>query len=306
MHVTEPDSPGPQRDLVGYGGKPPEVVWPGNARIAILLVVNYEEGSEASVGDGDPKAEQALSEFPTSPWPDGKRDLAVESMYEYGARAGYWRLLDIFDELDVKCTFYACAVALERNRAAAREMVRRGHDIMCHGWRWEDVALLTREQEREHIRMAVKSIEETTGVRPRGWYCRSRPSTNTRELVVEEGGFLYDSDAYNDDLPYWEMVGDKKHLVIPYSLVNNDSGFGRGAFGPPNEFEEHLRYTFDRLYREGEASPKMMNIGLHMRVVGHPARAKALYDFIQYAKSHADVWFATRIDVARHWMEKHA
>jgi allantoinase len=304
--TTEPDSFGPKRDLVGYNGKPPKVTWPGNARIAILLVVNYEEGSEPAVGDGDPAPERALSESQPRPWPEGKRDLAMETMYEYGSRVGYWRLLNIFDELDVKCTFYACAVALERNRKAAAEMRKRGHDVISHGWRWEDVALLTREQEREHIRLAVESIKETTGERPLGWYCRGRPSVNTRELVVEEGGFLYDSDAYNDDLPYWEMVGDKKQLVVPYSLVNNDGNFGRGAFGPPNEFEEHLRYTFDRLYKEGATRPKMMNIGLHMRVVGHPARSKALYDFIKYAKSHEGVWFAKRIDVARHWMEHHA
>jgi allantoinase len=304
--TTEPDSFGPKRDLVGYNGKPPKVTWPGNARIAILLVVNYEEGSEPAVGDGDPAAERVLSESQPRPWPDGERYLAMETMYEYGSRVGYWRLLNIFDELDVKCTFYACAVALERNRKAAAEMRKRGHDVMSHGWRWEDVALLTREQEREHIRLAVESIKETTGERPLGWYCRGRPSVNTRELVVEEGGFLYDSDSYNDDLPYWEMVGDKKQLIIPYSLINNDSGFGRGAFGPPNEFEEHLRYTFDRLYKEGATSPKMMNIGLHMRVVGHPGRAKALHDFIKYAKSHEGVWFAKRIEVARHWMEHHA
>jgi allantoinase len=304
--TPEPDSFGPQRNLVGYNGKPPNVTWPGNARIAILLVVNYEEGSEPAVGDGDPEPERVLSESPPRPWPEGKRDLAIETMYEYGCRVGYWRLLNIFDELDVKCTFYACAVALERNRKAAAEMRKRGHDVMCHGWRWEDVALLTREQEREHIRLAIESIKETTGERPLGWYCRGRPSVNTRELVVEEGGFLYDSDAYNDDLPYWEMVGDKKHLIVPYSLVNNDGSFGRGAFGPPNEFEEHLRYTFDRLYKEGATYPKMMNIGLHMRVVGHPARSKALYDFIKYAKSHEGVWFAKRIEVARHWMEHHA
>jgi allantoinase len=304
--TTEPDSFGPKRDLIGYNGKHPKVTWPGNARIAILLVVNYEEGSEPAVGDGDPEPESVLSESPPRPWPSGKRNLAMETMYEYGSRVGYWRLLNIFDELDVKCTFYACAVALERNRKAAAEMRKRGHDVMCHGWRWEDVALLTREQEREHIRLAVESIKETTGERPLGWYCRGRPSVNTRELVVEEGGFLYDSDAYNDDLPYWEMVGDKKQLVVPYSLVNNDGSFGRGAFGPPNEFEEHLRYTFDRLYKEGATTPKMMNIGLHMRVVGHPARSKALYDFIKYAKSHEGVWFAKRIDVAKHWMEHHS
>jgi peptidoglycan/xylan/chitin deacetylase (PgdA/CDA1 family) len=239
------------------------------------------------------------------PWPDGKRDLAMETMYEYGARSGFWRLMDIFDELEVKSTFYVCAVALERNRKAAREIRGRGHDVVCHGYRWEDVTLLTREQEREHIRLAVASIAETTGERPLGWYCRYGPSVNTRELVVEEGGFVYDSDAYNDDLPYWTMVGGTKHLVIPYSLVNNDSRFASGHFGSPDSFEEHLRYTFDRLYQEGATRPKMMSIGLHMRVAGHPARAQGLYKFIEYAKSFPDVWFAPRIEIAKHWQEHH-
>ena len=304
--IIEPDSFGPPRDLVGYNGKPPKVTWPGGARIAIALVVNYEEGSELSVADGDETNERGLSETGVRPWPPGKRDIAMETMYEYGSRVGYWRLLNIFDELDVKCTFYACGVALERNRKAAKEMRGRGHDVMSHGWRWEDVALLTREEERQHIKLAVESIKETTGERPLGWYCRGRPSVNTRELVAEEGGFLYDSDAYNDDLPYWEMVKGKKHLVIPYSLNNNDGRFGSGAFGPPSDFEEHLRYAFDRLYKEGATSPKMMNIGLHMRVIGHPARAQALYNFIKYAKSFPNVWFAKRIEIAHHWMEHHA
>jgi peptidoglycan/xylan/chitin deacetylase (PgdA/CDA1 family) len=298
--------PGPARDVVGYNGKPPKVTWPGGARIAISLVVNYEEGSELAVGDGDANPERVLSESAVRPWPAGKRDLAMETMYEYGARVGFWRLMDMFDEHDVKSTFYVCAVALERSRKAARLIRERGHDVVCHGYRWEDVTLLSREQEREHIRLAVKSIEETTGERPLGWYCRYGPSVNTRELVVEEGGFVYDSDAYNDDLPYWTMVGDKKHLVIPYSLVNNDSRFGAGHFGPPEDFEEHLRYTFDRLYKEGATYPKMMSIGLHMRLAGHPARSEAVSKFIAYAKSFPDVWFAKRIDIARHWQENHA
>jgi allantoinase len=296
---------GPPRDVVGYNGKPPKVTWPGGARIAISLVVNYEEGSELAVGDGDAATERVLSESAVRPWPAGKRDLAMETMYEYGARSGFWRLMGIFDELEVKSTFYVCAVALERNRKAAREIRARGHDVVSHGWRWEDVTLLTREQEREHIRLAVKSITETTGERPSGWYCRYGPSVHTRELVVEEGGFVYDSDAYNDDLPYWTMVNGKKHLVIPYSLVNNDSRFAQAQFGPPEDFEEHLRYTFDRLYKEGARFPKMMSIGLHMRVAGHPARAKAVYDFIKYAKSFPDVWFARRIEIANHWREHH-
>ena len=208
-------STGPIRNLVGYSGQPPKVSWPGDARIAISLVVNYEEGSEPAVGDGDPFSERWLSEVPSPPLRAGKRDLAMETMYEYGARVGFWRLMDIFDELQVKSTFYVCAVALERNLKAAQEIRRRGHDVVCHGYRWEDVTLLSRDEERDHIRRAVASIAQTTGERPLGWYCRYGPSVNTRELVVEEGGFLYDCDAYNDDLPYWTMVGEKRHLVIP-------------------------------------------------------------------------------------------
>jgi peptidoglycan/xylan/chitin deacetylase (PgdA/CDA1 family) len=293
---------GPKRDLVGYEGNPPKVAWPGGAKIAISLVVNYEEGSELAIGDGDATRE------PSGPagWPITKRDLAGEGAFEYGSRAGYWRLLDVFDEQEVKCTFYACAVALERNRDAAKEMRGRGHDVMSHGYRWEDVSLLTREQEREHIRLAVASIAETTGERPLGWYCRYGPSVHTRELVVEEGGFLFDCDAYNDDLPYWTMVGDKKHLVIPYSLATNDGKFNWGAFGSPADFENYLKANFDQLYKEGLTHPKMMSIGLHMRLTGHPGRAQALANFIAYAKSHPDVWFARRIDIARHWMAHHA
>ena len=299
------DAIGPARNLVGYNGRPPRVAWPGGARIAISLVVNYEEGSELAVGDGDPLTERGLSEAAPRPWPPGKRDLAMETMYEYGARAGFWRLIDLFDQYAVKSTFYACAVALERNRKAAAEIRRRGHDVVCHGYRWEDVTLLSRDEERDHIRRAVDSITQTTGKRPLGWYCRYGPSVHTRELVVEEGGFLYDCDAYNDDLPYWTEVGGKRHLVIPYSLVNNDSRIATGHLGTPASFEEHLRYTFDRLYQEGATQPKMMSIGLHMRIAGHPARVQALAKFIEYAKSFPDVWFARRIEIARHWMEHH-
>ncbi len=177
---------------------------------------------------------------------------------------------------------------------------------MSHGYRWEDVSLLTREQEREHIRLAVASIAETTGERPLGWYCRYGPSVHTRELVVEEGGFLFDCDAYNDDLPYWTMVGDKTHLVIPYSLATNDGKFNWGAFGSPADFEKYLKANFEQLYKEGRTHPKMMSIGLHMRLTGHPGRAQALANFIAYAKTFPDVWFARRIDIARHWMAHHA
>lgn len=293
--------PGPPRDVVGYEGDPPKVTWPGGARLAISLVVNYEEGSELSIGDGDQTREAGGPSY----FPLTTRDLGVETHYEYGSRCGYWRLLDVFDEQDVKCTFYACAVALERNRDAAKEMRLRGHDVMSHGWRWEDVTLLSREEERDHIRWAIDSITETTGERPVGWYCRYGPSVHTRELLVEEGGFLFDSDAYNDDLPYWVMVGDRKHLVVPYSLAINDIKFDWGFFGSPAEFEKHLKMNFDRLYKEGETRPRMMSIGLHMRIAGHPGRAQALSNFIEYAKSFPDVWFAKRIDIANHWVANH-
>jgi peptidoglycan/xylan/chitin deacetylase (PgdA/CDA1 family) len=299
--MTIADIQGPPRDLVGYEGNPPKVVWPGGARIAISLVVNYEEGSELSIGDGDATREPGGPHY----FPLTARDLGVEGHYEYGSRVGYWRLLDVFDELDVKCTFYACAVALERNRDAAVEMRKRGHDVISHGWRWENHNLLTMEEEREHIRRAIVSITETTGERPLGWYCKYGPSVHTRELVAEEGGFLYDSDAYNDDLPYWTMVGSKKHLVIPYSLQTNDGKFNWDAFGSPLDFEKHLKANFDCLYREGQTHPKMMSIGLHLRLSGHPARAHALHKFIAYAKSFPGVWFARRIDIANHWIEHH-
>ena len=303
--MSHTEIPGPRRDVVGYGGQYPKVTWPNGARIAVSLVVNYEEGSELAVGDGDTRTERTLSEVAPMPWPEGRRDLAMESMYEYGARAGFWRLIDIFDQNQVKSTFYVCAVALERNRTAARLIREKGHDVVCHGYRWEDVSLLTREQEREHIRLAVKSIAETTGERPTGWYCRYGPSVHTRELVVEEGGFDFDCDAYDDDLPYWTMVGDRKHLVIPYTQVNNDTRFTHGHMGSPEAFEEHLRYTFDRLYKEGAHHPKMMSVGLHMRVAGQPARAQAVAKFIEYAKSFPEVWFARRFEIAQHWREHH-
>jgi peptidoglycan/xylan/chitin deacetylase (PgdA/CDA1 family) len=303
--MSHSEIPGPRRDVVGYGGQYPKVTWPNGARVAVSLVVNYEEGSELAVGDGDTRTERTLSEVAPMPWPEGRRDLAMESMYEYGARAGFWRLMDIFDQFQVKSTFYACAVALERNRTAARLIREKGHDVVCHGYRWEDVSLLTREQEREHIRLAVESIAETTGERPTGWYCRYGPSVHTRELVVEEGGFDFDCDAYDDDLPYWTMVGDRKHLVIPYTQVNNDTRFTHGHMGSPEAFEEHLRYTFDRLYKEGAHHPKMMSIGLHMRVAGQPARAQAVAKFIEYAKSFPEVWFARRFEIAQHWREHH-
>ena len=291
---------GPGRELIGYGAHPPHVRWENDARVAVQIVLNYEEGSEKTFAMGD-GVNDILYELPFAL--EGQRDLAVESMYEYGTRAGVWRLLRVFDGAGIPITWFASAVAVERNPEVGRAIARRGDDTAGHGFRWSNHFEMTRDEEREAIRRAVLSIERTTGSRPVGWYCREM-SVNTRELVVEEGGFVYDSDYYGDDLPFWTNHNGTKHLVVPYSLVNNDGTFGNG-FGPGKDFEEHLRYTFDRLYKEGETYPKMMNIGLHMRMIGHPGRAQALSNFIGYAKSFPGVWFARRIDIASHWIEHH-
>ncbi|MCH7746256.1 MAG: allantoinase PuuE [Chloroflexi bacterium] len=293
-----------ERDFVGYGPNPPKVEWPDGARIAISVVVNYEEGSEYSLLDGDPTRE-VNNEVP-SPLPLDERDLANESFFEYGSRAGIWRLLSILDEYDVKATFFCCALALERNPHVGPEIVRREHEVFGHGYRWEEYYKMDRDAEREAIRKAVESIQRTTGQRPLGWYTRYGPSVNTRELVVEEGGFLYDCNAYNDDLPYYTEVKGKKWLVIPYSLEVNDTKFWRGGMSNPSDFYETMRNTFDRLYFEGATHPKMMSIGLHCRIAGRPSRAVALQQFLEYAKGFSDVWFARRIDIARWWLEKYS
>lgn len=288
---------GPPRDLIGYEGEPPRAPWPGGARIAISLVVHVQEGAERSIFDGDDTREPGgPAAFPLT-----YRDLGVETQFEYGARVGIWRLLDVLAEEGVPATVAACAVALERNPKLAAAIPARGHEVMAHGWRWEDVSDLPREVERERIRRAVASITSTTGQRPIGWLCRYGASVNTRALLVEEGGFLYDSDAYNDDLPYWTRVGGKAHLVVPHSLAANDTKFDSGAFGSPVEFERQLKLTFDRLYKEGARRPRLMSIGLTPRISGHPARAWALAKFLQYAKGHDAVWFARRAEVARAW-----
>lgn len=295
-------SEGPARNLVGYGEHPPAVPWPDGARLAVSVVVNYEEGSERSMAMGDPDQEQ-LTEWGSYPFPDGVRNLAMESMNEYGSRAGIWRLLRIFEKYDVKTTFYACAVAFEQAPELARAAVAQGHEICSHGYRWEEVFRLSKEEEREHIRLAIASFERTTGARPVGWYCRYGPSVHTRELVVEEGGFLYDSDSYNDDLPFFVAVDGKRHLVIPYTPDVNDFNFWIApGFITGRHFFEYLKETFDMLYAEGETQPKMMSIGLHPRIVGRPARALGLQQFIEYAKGFGDVWFATRQEIAQHWI----
>ena len=292
-----------ERDFVGYGPNPPRVEWPDGARIAVSVVVNYEEGSEYSLLDGDAHGE-SHNEVP-SPAPSDQRDLANESFFEYGSRAGVWRLLDILGEYHVKATFYCCALALERNPHVGPEIVRREHEVFGHGRRWVEHFQMDRDTEREEIRLAVESITRTTGHRPLGWYVRYGPSLNTRELLVEEGGFVYDSDSYSDDLPYYTNVNGKKWLVVPYSLEVNDTKFWRGGMISPSDFYETMRNAFDRLYYEGATHPKMMSIGLHCRITGRPARALALQNFLDYARGFPGVWFARRIDIARWWLEKY-
>ena len=290
------------RDLIGYGENPPNPKWPGDARVAINFVMNYEEGSEPSIPDGDGVSEGSLTEVASADMGRQGRDLAAESMFEYGSRVGFWRVMRIFQERGLPLTAFACALALERNRPAAAALVKAGFDICSHGWRWVKHYDLGPDEERRQIQQAVQSITATTGERPLGWYCRYGPSVNTRRLLVEEGGFLYDSDAYNDELPYWVEVEGKPHLVVPYSLGPNDVKFGRGTLGTAEDYFTYVRDGFDVLYREGRRHPKMMSLGLHLRLIGHPSRAAGLERVLDYITKHSGVWICRRIDIARHWI----
>ena len=294
------------RDLIGYGAQPPNAAWPNGARIALQIVMNYEEGSEYSIPDGDGISETYLTEVPGATLGPNKRDLIVESIYEYGSRAGFWRLMRMFADRGIHVTVFGAALALERNPDAARAIVAAEHEVCSHGWRWVGFQDMPIEQEREEMHRAIASIEKTIGQRPLGWYCRYAPSDNTRRLVVEEGGFLYDSDAYNDDLPYWTRVDGKPHLVIPYTLDANDMKFSVApGFSAPSGFYEYLKDAFDVLYAEGKTTPKMMSVGLHTRLAGRPGRAAALARFLDYVQQHEDVWIARRVDIAKHWIAHH-
>ena len=296
-----------ERDLVGYGRHAPQIRWPGGARIAVSLVVNYEEGAEYSTLDGDPHHE-TNGEVP-SPVPPGDRDLNNESFFEYGSRVGVWRLLELLRRYDAPATFYCCALALERNPEAAREIPAAGHEVCGHGYRWEEYHKMTREVEREAIARTVQSLERTTGQRTVGWFTRYGPSVNTRQLVAEHGGFIYDSMGLNDDLPYYTTVHDadgqtRPWLVVPYSMETNDARFWRGGLTSVGAFYEYLKDTFDVLYEEGRTHPKMMSVGLHCRIAGRPARSRAVERFLQYARRMPGVWFARRDEIARWWLEQ--
>jgi putative urate catabolism protein len=293
------------RDLVGYGRDPPSAAWPNRARLALSFVLNYEEGGEASILHGDPASEVYLHEVPGSTPRVGARDLNVESVYEYGARAGFWRLLRLFAERRLTLTVYAVGMALERNPAAGRAMVEAGFEVASHGWRWIDYHDVPEHEERADVQRAIEAIERVTGQRPVGWYT-GRISPRTRRLVVEAGGFLYDSDSYADDLPYWVEVEGKPHLVVPYTLDNNDMKFAiQNGFDHGESFFQYLRDAFDVLYAEGMARPKMMSVGLHCRLAGRPGRAAALIRFLDYARGHDGIWITTRAEIARHWHRHH-
>ena len=294
------------RDFVGYGRARPDPRWPGGARVALNVVVNYEEGSEYNILDGDGRTELGLAESPGGRVPSGQRDLAFETMYEYGSRVGVWRLFKLFRDRGLPLTVFGCALALERNPDVAAAIREAGYDVCSHGYRWEEHFLLSEAEEREHIRLAVETIRRLTGDRPLGWYCRFGPSENTRRLLVEEGGFLYDSDAYNDELPYWVDVNGRRHLVVPYALDANDGKFAAAAgFNSPDDFETYLKATFDQLYDEGSAQPGLMSVGLHCRIAGRPARARAVANFLDHVLDHDRVWICRRIDIARHWEVEH-
>ena len=293
------------RDLVGYGEHPPHPQWPHDSRIAVSFVINYEEGGESCILHGDDCSEtllaQAIGEAPVL----AGRDVEAETIFEYGSRAGFWRLMRLFARYKMPVTFYAVGMALERHPQAAQAMVDAGHEIASHGYRWIEYQYAAESREREDMRLAIEAQQRVTGSRPLGFYA-GRASPNTRRLVAAEGGFLYDSDSYADDLPYWDTNFGRPHLVVPYSLECNDWQFETAAgFTSGEAYYQHLRDAFDVLYAEGEETPKMMNIGLHCRLSGRPALSAALSRFLDHVQQHDRVWVCRRVDIARHWHEHH-
>lgn len=294
------------RDFTGYGPHPPQVRWPGGEKLVVNIVVNYEEGAEYALPDGDGRND-GWGEYPEGA-DASVRDFGTETHYEFGSRVGIWRLARIFDRYGIPVSVGAAAVALERNPAVAQWMRERGHDVIGHGYRWLEYNRMSREQEREHLRLAIDSIERSTGQRPRGWYLRSFPSEHTLDLLAEEGGFLYDSDPCNDELPYFTTAGGRELLIVPYSKVYNDTRyFIPPTYGSPAQFFENLRLAVDFLCDEVDhgLGPRMMTVGLHPRWSGQAARATAIRDFVDYVAHKAGVSFRRRLDIARWWLEHH-
>jgi putative urate catabolism protein len=293
------------RDMIGYGATPPDARWPGDARIALQFVINYEEGGENSILHGDSASEAFLSETVGALPVLGMRNMNIESIYEYGSRAGFWRLHRAFTGRNLPVTVYAVAMALERNPPAVAAMIEAGWEIATHGYRWIDYQYIPEEVEREHIAKAVAIHTRVTGNRPLGWY-QGRVSPQTRRLVAEEGGFLYNADSYADDLPYWDMTTGKPPLIVPYTLDANDMRFATAqGFNSGDQFFAYLKDSFDVLYREGADRPRMMSVGLHCRLTGRPGRTAALERFLDYAAGHERVCITRRIDIARHWIATH-
>ncbi len=297
------------RDLVGYGRNPPHADWPGRARVAVQFVLNYEEGGENCVLHGDAGSEQFLSELANPPaFPD--RHLSMESVYEYGSRVGVWRFLREFERRGLPLTIFGVSMALERHPELTAAFCELGHEIACHGWRWIHYQHVPEEIEREHLRIGMEIIERLTGTRALGWYT-GRDSPNTRRLVADYGGFLYDSDYYGDDLPFWTEVVKSDgtaapQLIVPYTLDTNDMRFALPqGFSHGDEFFEYLRDAFDVLYAEGDERPAMMSVGMHCRLLGRPGRFRALQRFLDHVEKHDRVWVCRRVDIARHWHERH-
>jgi putative urate catabolism protein len=297
------------RDLIGYGQNPPQADWPGNARIAVQFVLNYEEGGENCVLHGDHASEIFLSEI-IGAQAFNARHLSMESIYEYGSRVGVWRILREFERRQLPLTVFGVSMALERHPELTAAFVELGHEIACHGWRWIHYQNLAEDVEREHLQIGVDIIRRLTGSAPLGWYT-GRDSPNTRRLVVDHGGFLYDSDYYGDDLPFWTRVTasdgrEVPHLVVPYTLDANDMRFATAqGFNTSDHFFTYLRDSFDVLYSEGAESPKMMSVGMHCRLLGRPGRLVALQRFLDHVQRHDRVWICRRVDIARHWMARH-
>ncbi|MFZ2101483.1 MAG: allantoinase PuuE [Oricola sp.] len=294
------------RDLVGYGRMPPDPKWPGGAKLAVQFVVNYEEGAESCILDGDPASEKLLSEIVGADAWAGQRNLNMESLYEYGSRAGFWRLWRMFAERDMPVTVFGVTVAMARNPEAVAAMKEAGWEIASHGLRWLEYKDFDEATERAHILEAVRLHTEVTGERPLGIY-QGKPSGNTLKIVMEEGGFVYSADSYADELPYYVDGPKGPHLIVPYTLDANDMRFATPqGFNSGDQFFAYLKDSFDMLLAEGRAgAPKMLSVGLHCRLVGRPGRAAALARFLDYVKSHDDAWVTRRIDIARHWWETH-
>lgn len=292
------------RDMIGYADKPVNPKWPNGAKVALQFVLNYEEGGENAILHGDQASESFLSEIIGAQPFVGQRHLSIESMYEYGSRVGVWRVLELFKSFDIPVTIFAVAMAIERNPKLADYLARNDYDICSHGYRWIDYQNVSESVERDHLYKSIEILEKTLGKRPLGWYT-GRDSLNTRKLVMQEGGFLYDSDAYNDDLPYFvENPSGKEHLVIPYTLDVNDMRFATPqGFNSGEQFFTYLKDSFDALYLEGATHPKMMSIGMHARLIGRPGRIMAMRRFLEYVRSFDDVWFCSRLDIAKHWID---